>query len=254
MTGSIRTHRETALESPYSRDRREAIEELAGIFPGADDAAQRRILETFREVANGATSSTERDLARETMVEAFEAAPETAGPVVVPCFCDLAADASRSDERLDAVDALRGFYPSVGEELRERIEETLTDIAENGTYEDERRRARHRLADVADHDGSSRGAGDDGSAVDYLGQSLAEQLADATDESTEACCQRAEELREFLDDNPVDDDGYESVRADVADLAEQLAVVPTNGGLDDDRKRRVERIAERTKRLYVRGG
>lgn len=255
MTDAIQTHCETALESPYSRDRTEAIEELERLFPDASAEQKRQILETLREIAHEATGTQERQLARETMVETFDADPAVAESVVVPSFCDLAADASHSEERLDAIDSLRVVYPTVNEELRNRIQDQLTTIAESATYEDERRKARRRLSDIANSEVQSNGesATDGERAVGYLGQSLAEQLTDAADDSPEACRRRADELSEFLENNPVDADEYESIRNDVTDLAEQLAVIPTNGRLDDDRKQRVERVAERTKRLYIRG-
>jgi hypothetical protein len=255
MTNAIQTHRETALESPYSRDRREAIAELERLFPDTDVDAKRRILETLREVAHDATSTQERDLAREAMVEAFESDPETAGAVVVPAFCDLAANASHKDERLDAIDALRECYPDVDEPEQERIGQCLAEVAGNATYEDERRRAQRRLSDVtAENQRASADDGDDGDAIGYLGQSLAEHLASAAAESPEACQQRAEEVQEFVENNPVDDEEYEKVRASVDELAEQLAVVPTDGELDDDRKERVRGVANRVERLYTRGG
>lgn len=255
MTNAIQTHRETALESPYSRDRREAIEELERLFPDAAPDAKRRILETLREIAHDSTSTQERGLARETMLDAFESNPETAGSVVVPAFCDLAENASHKDERLEAIDAVRECYPDVDEPEQERIGQCLVEIAGNATYKDERRRAQRRLSDVtAENQRATADDGDDGDAVGYLGQSLAEHLASAADESPEACQQRAEEAREFVENNPVNDEGYEEVRESVDELAEQLAVVPTDGALDDDRKERIRGVANRVERLYTRGG
>jgi hypothetical protein len=251
MTNAIQTHRERALDSPYSRDRREAITQLERLFPDAAADEQRRILETLREIVHQATSTQERELARDTMAEAFDSDPSVAASVVVPCFCDLAESASHSDERLDAIDSLREFYPAVDEQLRTRIETKLTEIAESATYEDERRRAQRRLSDVISHDGQSE-TGDGDGAVGYLAQSLAEQLADAADESAVACVDRTEELREFVDNNPVDDDEYETVRDELVELAEQLAVVPTDGEFDDERKRRIRKVANRVERLYLR--
>ena len=251
MTNVIQTHRETALDSPYSRDRKEAITQLGQLFPDVAANEQRQILETLREIVHQATSTQERDLARETIVEAFNSDPSVAASVVVPCFCDIAESASHSDERLDAIDSLREFYPVVGEQLQKQIETKLTEIAESATYEDERRRAQRRLSDVVSHDGQSETVDKDG-AIGYLAQSLAKQLADAADSSAEACVNRAEELREFVDNNPVNDDKYETVRDELAGLTEQLAVVPTDGEFDDERKQRIRRAADRVKRLYLR--
>lgn len=256
MTNAIQTHRETALESPYSRDRREAIEELERMFPDVDLDTKRRILETLREIAFDATSTKERDLARETMLNAFETDPETASSVVVPAFCDLAETASHKDERLDAIDTLRECYPEVDESERERIGKRLAEIAGNATYEDERRRARQRLSDVtAENQQESPSEddveGDEEKAVGYLGQSLAEHLASAADESPEACLQRAEELRDFVVEHPLNDGSYDEVREDVTDLTEQLEVLPRDE-LDAERRERVRRIANRVERLYQR--
>ncbi len=255
MTTAIDTHCETALESPYSRDRAEAIEELVGLFPDATDDRKRRVLETLRQVAHESSSRSERDLARETLTECFEADPAAAAPVVVDTFVDIAADSKFSDERLDAIDRLRACYPDLDERHRETVGKTLADIAGNATYEDERRRARQRLSDVSrDERAESSDGGSAGDAVGYLGESLAEHLEQAADEGSEECLQRAEEVSEFVHENPVDSGSYEAVREDIDALVEQLQVVPTGDELDADRQERVERLAGRVGRLYTRRG
>lgn len=261
MQDAIDTHLETARDSPYSRDRKEAIEALAEMYPSADERDNRRVLETLRTVATDSTGRDERELAREALVECYETDPEAAAPVVVPAFCSLAEDAKLSEERLAAIDTLRRLYPDAGETERERIGETLAAVAGDGTYEDERTRARQRLRDITDENRSESGTGgratggeDGAESVGYLGVSLAEHLASAAEESPDACRERATELRDFLADNPVPDSAYEEVSEAVADLVQQLEVVPTDGDLDDDRKERVRRIATRVERLYERSG
>jgi hypothetical protein len=251
MTTAIDTHCETALESPYSRDRAEAIEELAGLFPDATEDGKRRVLETLRQVTHESSSRSERNLARETLAECFEADPAVAAPVVVETFADIAAESKFSDERLDAIDRLRACYPDLEERYRDTVGKTLADIAGNATYEDERRRARRRLSDISrDERGSTDERND---AVGYLGESLAEHLEQAAREGSEECLGRAEEVSEFVHENPVDDDAYDSVQDDIDALVEQLQVVPTGDNLDADRQERVERLAGRVERLYARG-
>lgn len=254
MTDAIETHRKTALDSPYSQDREEAIEELARVYPNAGSDGKRRVLETFRQVAIESSHRQERDLARATLVDCFDADSGVAPDVVVRCYTELAQESKFSEERGSAIDTLRRLYPDVDEPNRERIGQTLADIAGNGTYEDERRRARLRLTDIAadERSGSTSGRQATGDAIGYLGKSLAEHLAKAAEASPEACRQRAQEVCDFVVDTPVDDESYTEVRDDLDELVEQLEVVPTDSALDDDRVERVKRIAARVKRLYER--
>lgn len=260
MQEPIDSHRETALESPYSRDRQEAIDALAELYPTADEREQRRILETLRTTASEATGRSERELARETLQSLCERDPSIAASIAVPFFCTLAEEGTTSSERLDAIDALRELYPDVEGAEQERIGQALAEIGGNATYEDERRRARQRLRDVTTENrgGSDVGtvesgsSGNDNNAINYLGVSLAEHLENAADESPQACQQRATELRDFLVANPVTDAAYDEIAEDVNALVEQLEVVPTDGALADDRRDRVCELATRVRRLYER--
>lgn len=254
MTDAIETHRKTALDSPYSGDREKAIEELARVYPNASSDEKRRVLETLRQVAIESAHRQERELARETLVDCFDADAAAAADLVVRCFAELAQESKFSEERGAAIDTLRRLYPDVDEHNQERIGQTLADIAGNGTYEDDRRRARLRLTDIAADERS--GAGDSRrvtrDSLGYLGESLAEHLANAAEESPDACRQRAQEVRDFVVDTAVDDESYAEVRDDLDELVEQLEVVPADGDLDDDRVARVKQIAMRVKRLYER--
>ncbi|WP_436908535.1 hypothetical protein [Halosimplex marinum] len=247
MNESIATHRETALDSPYSRDREAAVEELARSFPSASEEGKREVLETLREVGLDATGSAERELAREKLLDCFEADPETAAPVVVPAFCRLARDGKFTDERLAAVDTLRRVARDAPTDHVEPITETLSDLSAEATSEDLRDRARRRLTDIETRDGDV--SGDDSG---YLAVSLAEHLQRAAGDSPESCRRRAVELRDFVANHPVDDDAYGTVRDDIDALVEQLDVAPTGDELDDQRRERVDRIAERAKQLYRR--
>lgn len=250
MNTVIETHCETALDSPYSRDRREAIEELESVFPEASTEGKNRILETLREVAHDSSSRDDRDLARETLLACFEADTSTATPVVVDTFRALAEDSKFSEERVDAIDTLREIYPDIDDQHREVVGQTLAEIAGNATYEDERARARRRLSDISREE---RTADEDaGEEISYLATSLAEHLENAAHEGSEECRQRAEEVNEFLAEHPVTDEAYEEVREDVKALVTQLEVVPTGDDLDEDRIQRVERISGRVERLYTR--
>ncbi|MFB6184289.1 MAG: hypothetical protein ABEI96_07015 [Haloarculaceae archaeon] len=250
MTDVVRTHRETALESPYSRDRESAIEELAAVYEDVDAEGRREILETFREVVLESSNRSERELAREKLLSCFEADPSTAAEVAVGTFAAVATDATFSGERESAIDVLRRLHREAPNE-RERIEETLESIAEEATREDERERARRRLSDLASDADGTGGSNETGDG-DYLGVSLAEHLAAAADESPAACRRRAAELRDFVADEQVASDSYREVREDLDALVDQLEVVPTDGDLDADRKERVRDVADRVERLYGR--
>jgi hypothetical protein len=177
MSEVLDTHRETVLESPYSRDREEAIEELGRLFPEVGDDDKRRVLETLRQVASEATSSRERERALDAMLESFDADPDVATSVVVPCFCDLAADGKHRDERLDAIDALKKIYPAVDDPNQERIGKRLAEIAGNATYDNVRNRARQRLSDVtAENEQAAPADSEGGDAVGYLGRHLQNTL------------------------------------------------------------------------------
>jgi hypothetical protein len=255
MNTVIDSHCETALDSPYSRDREEAIQELQRVYPDADRDGRERILETLREVAHGSSSRSERELARETLVDCFGVDPSAAQAVVVESFCELAESSKFSEERLEAIDSLRQFYPDVDEPYQEQIGHTLAEIAGDATYEDERRRAQRRLSDISRENRKESAAdGEDGPSeeIGYLGSSLADHLEAAAREGAEECRQRAEEVNEFLAEHPVSDEAYEGVCEDVESLVEQLEVVPTGGTLDDERIQRVDRIAGRIDRLYTR--
>jgi|GEM_PF-3569979 len=249
MNETIRTHRETALDSPYSRDREDAIEQLAGSFSDASTDGKREILETLREVALDATSTAERELAREQLVDCFEADADVAAGVVVGAFCELARDGKFTDDQLDAIDTLRRVSRDVPAEHVERIQSTLSELATEATRESVRSRARRRLSDV-----ESVVPSDDDETDDYLAASLAEHLENAADDSPGECRRRAEELSEYVTEHPVSDDAYGEVRDELAALVDQLRVAPTGDELDAERRERVGRLADRTKRLYQRSG
>lgn len=257
MSDAIETHRKTALDSPYSQDRKEAIEELGQVYASVNRDEQSRVLETLRQVTIESAHRRERELAREVLVDCFDVDPEGSADIVVPCFIEIAQESKSSDERCSAIDTLRRLYPDVSEHNQERIGDTLADIAGNGTYEDERRRARQRLTDLARATRTGRAKQRDTGpiaqdAIGYLGQSLAEHLANAAEESPEECRQRAQEVHDFVLNAPIDDELYDDVRDELDALVEQLTVVPTDSGFDSDRIDRVKRIADRVKRLYVR--
>lgn len=249
MNETIRSHRETALDSPYSRDREDAIEELARTFPEIGSEGKREVLETLREVALEATTTAERELARERLVDCFEADADAAAGVVVGAFCELARDAKFTDGQLDAIDTLRRVSRDVSGEHVETIEARLSDLASDATSESVRKRARRRLTDV-----ESATPADAGGSDGYLAASLAEHLENAAAESPAACRKRADELAEYVAEHPVDDDAYADVHEGLESLVEQLRVAPTGDELGAERRERVERLADRTKRLYQRGG
>jgi hypothetical protein len=256
MTTTIETHCETVLDSPYSRDRQSAIQELGRVYLDADPADRDRILETLRQVALEGSARDDRELAHETLLDCFEADASGAAPVVVGAFQKLATEATLSEERLEAIDSLRKCYPEVDEQHRSTIGSTLADIAGNATYQDERERARRRLSDVSRHERETATETDSGTdaavSTGYLGQLLAQHLENAAEEGPGACRQQAEEAVEFLVEHPVDDGAYDELVADAESLVDQLEVIPTDGSLDEDRIGRVEGLAARLERLYAR--
>ncbi len=256
MHATIETNCETALESPYSRERREAIEQLEQLFSDASTDGKERILETLRELAFDSSSRDVRESAREAMADCFETDPARAESLVVGAFVELANDSKFSEERLDAIDTLRACHRKASKQYREVIGEELAEIAGNATYEDERSRARRRLSDIT-RDAkrvTNENSGEDSStdSAGYLGASLAEHLEAAAHDGPEECLQRAEEVQEFIHEHRVDGESYAEVRDDVDALVEQLSVVPTGDRLEDQRIERVERIAARVERLYAR--
>jgi len=251
--GAIDQHRKTALDSPYSRDREEAIDALAGAYPSADERDQQRIAETLREVALESAHRDERELARERLCDCFDTVPGAIESILVSMLTEIATESTFSEERLEAIDELREVYSDLGKQQQDVVGKTLAEIAGNATREEERRKARRRLSDVSriDQETADTSEGGTDEAVDYLGESLAEHLEHAAAKSREACLQRAEELSEFLDEQPLDDSKYEEGREDVKELIEALEIVDSET-LADDRIERVEQISERTKRLYAR--
>lgn len=253
MDTAIDTHCETALESPYSRDRADAIEQMQELYPSAGEDDKEQILETLRAVAHDSSSRDERALARDTLLACFEVDSATAASVVVETFVELAEDSKFSDERLDAIDTLRQIYSDVDEPHRDVLGKTLAEIAGNATYEDERDRARRRLSDISREERQSAGKESKlNEQLSYLASSLAEHLEASATEGPEECLRRAEEVSEFLSENPVADDAFDEIEEDVESLVTQLAVVPTGDELDEERVQRVERIAGRVERLYAR--
>jgi hypothetical protein len=256
MQQTLENHRETALESPYSHDRKDAIKSLSELFPSVGDDEKRQIIETLRTVGIEATGQDERQLAVEKLEAAFRQDPAIAAPSAVPFFCELATDGRTSDTRLSAIDTLREMHSDVGATRQDEIGSTLSEIAGEATYEDERKRARQRLSDIAAEDKGSAGAPEKNESeskhIRYLGISLAEHLANSVDESPEACERRAREISDFLSENPVSDSAYDDIEAEINQLVKQLDAVPTKDGLGNERKERVRDLATRVKAVYKR--
>lgn len=275
MNDSVRELRKTAIDAMASRERREAIEELAERYDEVDAESRRTILETYRTVLEEATASSERELAREQLERLFDRDPGEAGPVVVRAFCDLATDARHSRDRIDAIDTLaRLVRRGLPDALDELVESTLVSIAASAARDRERDHARERLAEVlaareavpSTRTTEATGvdeldvAAADATDVDpggatmtaYLATSLAEHLEHSAAESPEACLSRARELGTFLEEQPPKGTDHGDVRAAVADLVEQLEVHPAEE-LDADRRERVASLADRVKRVYLRG-
>lgn len=256
MTDIVTELRTQALESTYGDDRRDALNRLAERYDRADEAGRREILQTLADVARDATHEEERELARDRLGDLYERDSAAEG-TVVGTDCWLAAEADYSSEREAALDRLRRIgRGGVSADLRDRIADTFETVAEEATYSAEREAARRGLSELPDEgtagDSTSTGAGvESGDA--YLAVSLAEHLAAARSKGADACLGRAEELHDFVDGHPVDDDAYGEVRDDLSSLVEQLSVVAdAQADLGEERQAQVQRVADRTKRLYLR--
>lgn len=275
MNDTVRELRTTATDAMSSRERREAMEELAELYGEVDAASRREILETYRTVLEAATGSSERELATEQLERLFDRDPEGAAPVVVRAFCDRATDARHSRDRVDAIDALGRFVRrGLPDALDELVEATLVGVAASASRDREREHARERLAAVlaareeapSTHTTAATGVDEldvavaDLSDVDpggatmnaYLATSLAEHLEHASGESPEACLDRARELATFLEEQPPIGTDHVDVASAVADLVEQLEVHPGDE-LDAERRERVVSVADQVKRAYLRG-
>ncbi|WP_251328327.1 hypothetical protein [Haloplanus pelagicus] len=258
MTDIVTELRTQALESTYGDDRRDAIERLAERYDRADEAERREILQTLADVARDATHEAERELARDRLADLYETDSAAAG-TVVGTYCWLATEADYSGEREAALDRLRRIGRSgVSSDLRERIADTFATVSEEATYSAEREAARRGLSELPDDGATGR---DGGGSTDseskesdsYLAVSLTEHLSAARTEGADVCLTRAEELHDFVDRHPVDDDAYGEVRDELSSLVDQLSVVAdAQSELGEQRRTQVERIADRTKRLYLR--
>jgi len=264
MNDIVTELRTQALESTYGEDRRDALERLADRYDGADEAERREIRQTLADVARDATHKEERELARERLDDLYERDSAAAG-TVVGTYCWLATEADYSGEREAALDRLRRIGRSgVSADLRDRIADTFETVTTEATYSAEREQARRGLSELPDEGatngdaGGSGGGGGTGSRESgdaYLAVSLTEHLVAARTEGADACLGRAEELHDFVDRHPVADDAYGEVRDDLSSLVDQLSVVADGqSSLGEERRAQVERVADRTKRLYLRSG
>jgi hypothetical protein len=266
MNDIVSELRTQALESTYGEDRRDALERLADRYDEAGEAERREIRQTLADVARDATHKEERELARERLDDLYERDSAAAG-TVVGTYCWLATEADYSGEREAALDRLRRIGRSgVSADLRDRIADTFETVTAEATYSAEREQARRGLSELpdggdadgdadADAGGGGGGAGASESGDAYLAVSLTEHLVAARTEGADACLGRAEELHDFVDRHPVDDDAYGEVRDDLSSLVDQLSVVADGqSSLGEERRTQVERVADRTKRLYLRSG
>lgn len=258
MSQIVTELRSQVRESTYSSDREDALEQLAELYPDADESERRSIGRTLVDVATGATHGDERRLAQDKLDELFrDSAPGIEGPTVT-AHRRLAIDGDRTEERERALDRLREYqHEGLSVERLDEIRETYEAVIEDATYEDERRLARDGLAELErlDLDDAGGGSGDDSESDAYLAVSLAEHLDEAADQSPAACAERLDELRSFVEESPVDDDAYEEVRDELAEQLRQLESAPTDGdSLDSERRERITRLAERVRRLYLRSG
>jgi hypothetical protein len=258
MSQIVTELRNQARESTYSSDREEALEQLADLYPDADESERRSIGRTLVDVATGATHGDERRLAQEELDELFrESAPDIEGPAVT-AHRRLAIDGDRAQERERALDRLREYqHQGLSIERLDEIRETYETVMDEATHESERRLARDGFAELErlDLEEASSPTGETEESDAYLAVSLAEHLEEAADQSPDACQERLDELRSFVAESPVEDDAYEEVRSELAEQLRQLESAPTAGdSLDPERRERITQLAERVRRLYLRSG
>jgi hypothetical protein len=259
MSQIVTELRNQVRESTYSSDREEALEQLADMYPDADESERRSIGRTLVDVAAGATYGDERRLAQQELDELFrESAPDIEGPAVT-AHRRIAIDGDRAKERERALDRLREYqHQGLSIERLDEIRETYETVMDDATHESERRLARDGFAELEqlDLEAASASGPDDATESDaYLAVSLAEHLDEAADQSPDACQERLDELRSFVEESPVEDDAYEEIRAELSEQLRQLESAPIAGdSLDSERRERISRLAERVRRLYLRSG
>lgn len=261
MSEIVTELRTQVRESTYSSDREDAIERLAELYPDADESDRRSIGRTLTDVATDATYGDERQLAQSKLDELFrESAPDIERSAVT-AHRRLAIDGDRAAERERALDRLREYqHADLQAELLGEIEETYRVVMEEATHESERRLARDAFAEL--ETASESGGSDGGSEADadaesdaYLAVSLAEHLEAAASRSPNACRKRLEELRSFVEESPVDDDAYAEISSELSEQLRQLESRPSGmETLDPERRDRIEKLAERVRRLYLRSG
>jgi hypothetical protein len=89
---------------------------------------------------------------------------------------------------------------------------------------------------------------------------LAENLRAKRLHSPNDCLQVATEVRDFVEENPLETDSYEEARGSVEGLVEKLDTKVNSraalGGdeLDEENRERIERVANRVEQLYSRAG
>lgn len=258
MSQIVTELRNQVRESTYSSDREEALEQLADLYPDAGGSERRSIGRTLVDVATGATHGDERRLAQEKLDGLFrESAPDIEGPAVT-AHRRIAIDGDRARERERALDRLREYqHQGLSIEHLDEIRETYETVMDEATHESERRLARDGFAELEKLDieeASSSGSGDSTESDAYLAVSLAEHLEESTDNSPDACQERLDELRSFVEEAPVEDDAYEEIRSELSEQLRQLESAPTVDSLDPERRERITQLAERVRRLYLRSG
>lgn len=89
---------------------------------------------------------------------------------------------------------------------------------------------------------------------------LSENLRSKRRQSPNDCLQVATEIRDFVEENPLETGPYEGTREAVAGLVEKLETKVNSraalGGddLDEENRQRIERVASRVEQLYSRAG
>lgn len=262
MNETVTDLREQARDATYSSDREDAIERLADYYPNASESERDAIAQTLVEIATDATYGDERSLAQNALHELATSSEPGALKHAVRAYSRLAAGSKRREERERALDRLRTYHhESLPQRTRDQLRETYQSVINDARREAERRRARDALTDLAEveandttGDGTNEGTGDESTDPTYLAVSLADHVEAACEDSVEACRRRLDELHAFVAQHPVSDDAYADIESTLTDQAEQLETVASqNGGLDTERRERLNQLADRVRRLYLRG-
>lgn len=133
---------------------------------------------------------------------------------------------------------------------------TVEDVGRRGAGDTLSAEAAEKLRKQAER---QSGATDDGPSRAAFARVVADNLRAKRRDSPNDCLQVANEVKNFVHENPLDSAGYEDTRDEVDGLVEKLDSMVSNSALrreelDQENRERVERVASQVESLYSRAG